>query len=73
MPAYAKSPTRFRNPDSRPKIVLACACQRCGGRLYAQEEQKSALPQDRIAAAGSRSDEVRRVEQPEFAVFEAKL
>ena len=42
MPAYAKSPTRFRNPGSRPKIVLACACQRCGGRLYARRENRKA-------------------------------
>lgn len=31
------------------------------------------MPQDRSAAAGSGSREVRGVEQPEFAIFEAKL
>jgi hypothetical protein len=35
--------------------VLVCACQRSGGRLYAQTEQKRkevTLPQDRLAAPG---------------------
>jgi hypothetical protein len=27
-----------------PRAVLACACERCGGRIYAQEEHETTLP-----------------------------
>ena len=52
----------FLTPASRQIDVLACACQRRGGRVHAQEEQKTTVPQNRSAVAGSRSHEIRRVD-----------
>jgi integrase len=52
---------------------LFCACQRHGGRSYAQKEQKATLPQDRSQAPRSRSREISGTQQPEFAPFEEEL
>ena len=45
--AYALFEARF------PAAGLFCACQRHGGRSYAQKEQKATLPQDRSEAPRS--------------------
>jgi hypothetical protein len=46
---------------------------RRGGRSYAQEEQETALPQDRSSAARSGSGEIGCLEQFEFALVSTKL
>ena len=38
-------------------IALPCACQRHGGRVHAQEEQETAVSQNRSAATGLGSDQ----------------
>src|SRR5277367_6156221 len=55
------------------RAALPCACQRHGGRSYAQKEQKAILPQDRSEAPGSRSRKIRGTQQPQFAPFKEKL